>query len=89
MFSGQDNLRQSLKHQRNKQIWCQFLSYFCVDFVTSVSFWRHVFCRELAAFFCFMFSGEMDKHCFMVQDYNGLYIYIYIPNSVDTLGVLR
>ena len=54
--------RRSSKNQHNKQFWCRCLSLLRCFFVTSASFGRHVFYRELAAFFCVMFSGETEKN---------------------------
>ena len=75
--------RRSSKNPHNKQFWCRFLSLLRCFFVTSASFWRHVFYREFAACFCVMFSGETKKDIvsgsrYIPCDSNNHCIYIYI-----------
>ena len=89
-FSGEGNFQAKLKKPTQQTVLVSIFVTSALFFVTSASFWRHVFYREFAACFCVMFSGETEKrHRFRVQVYTmrfqqPLYIYIYSFSSQRT-----
>ena len=60
-FSGEGNFQAKLKKPTQQTVLVSIFVTSALFFVTSASFWRHVFYREFAACFCVMFSGETEK----------------------------
>ena len=60
-FSGEGNFQAKLKKNTQQTVLVSIFFTFALFFVSSASFWRHVFYREFAACFCVMFSGETGK----------------------------
>ena len=61
IFSGEGNFQAKLKKPTQQTVLVSIFVTSALFFVTSASFWRHVFYREFAACFCVMFSGETEK----------------------------
>ena len=73
-FSGEGNFQAKLKKPTQQTVLVSIFVTSALFFVTSASFWRHVFYREFAACFCVMFSGETEKK----TSFQGPGIYIHI-----------
>ena len=61
IFSGEGNFQAKLKKPTQQTVLVSIFVTSALFFVTSASFWRHVFYREFTACFCVMFSGETEK----------------------------
>lgn len=81
-FSGEGNFQAKLKKPTQQTVLVSIFVTSALFFVTSASFWRHVFYREFAACFCVMFSGETEKKTSFQGP--GIYcIYIIIHNTYE------